>query len=51
MIFTVAVPARCSLRVARPIVTVVGEKSWWPSALAKQTVPAEEIEERAKEPV
>ena len=33
------------------IVTVVGEKSWWPSALAKQTVPAEEIEQRAKEPV
>jgi RND superfamily putative drug exporter len=34
------------------LVTVVGEKSWWPSALAKQRVPAEEPEaERAKEPV
>ena len=35
------------------IITVVGDKSWWPSALAK-TAPAEEAAEaepRPKEPV
>ena len=35
------------------LITVIGEKSWWPSALARQSVPAEaaEAEERSKEPV
>jgi RND superfamily putative drug exporter len=35
------------------LVTVVGDKSWWPSALAKRAAPAQaaEAEPRAKEPV
>ena len=35
------------------IITVVGDKSWWPSALARTAAPDEEIEaeERPKEPV
>ncbi len=34
------------------IVTVVGEKSWWPSALSRRAAPAEALEaERPKEPV
>ena len=35
------------------IITVVGDKSWWPSALARTAAPAEEIEAEArpKEPV
>jgi putative drug exporter of the RND superfamily len=35
------------------LITVIGEKSWWPSALAKRHVPAEaiEAEARPKEPV
>jgi RND superfamily putative drug exporter len=35
------------------IITVVGERSWWPSALARRAAPAEaiEAEARPKEPV
>ena len=33
------------------LITVIGEKSWWPSALAKRGASAEPLEERAKEPV
>jgi RND superfamily putative drug exporter len=33
------------------IITVVGDRSWWPSALARSAPPAEAVEARAKEPV
>jgi uncharacterized membrane protein YdfJ with MMPL/SSD domain len=35
------------------IITLVGDKSWWPSALARTAAPDEEIEAEArpKEPV
>jgi hypothetical protein len=33
------------------LITVIGEKSWWPSALAKREASAEPLEERTKEPV
>jgi RND superfamily putative drug exporter len=33
------------------IITVVGDKSWWPSALARRAAAPELIEEREKEPV